>query len=116
MNLSPVHRSPNRLVGLIVEHQVPMPSPPVQPILDAILRLRNRGANHMLSGSAIGVSGGPGNLGFARQPLAQVLFGQAHVLPQDVPACAFILAQVPGRPAINATLFSSGRRYGRCGV
>lgn len=91
-----------------------MAAGPVEPALDAVLRLRDGGAHGLFGGGTIGVSGRSGDVAFSLETLAELVVGLADVLAQNVTAGGFVLAEVAGGAIDGVRLkFCTDRRRPR---
>ena len=87
-------RTPNRVIPVIIQHQVRAVTRTVEPAVDAILILRQRRAHRLLSGRSIRPRRRRRDTRLVLQPLPQLIVGAAHMLLQCVPALRFILRQI----------------------
>jgi len=119
LSIAPVEGTPDRRVGVVIEHQVGVSPGTVEPALNAVLILRDGSADGVLGGSAVGVGGRAGDITLALQPLAKFVIGPADMLAEDVSTGRFVLGEV-ARRTLDRVSFNPylplARRRGRTWV
>lgn len=69
MRFTAIQHAPDRLIAVIIKHQVRMSPGTLKPALDAILILLNGFCDRMLGACAISISGRCRNVALAFEPL-----------------------------------------------
>jgi hypothetical protein len=92
--LTAVHRAPDGLVSLVVQHEIGMSAGAGKPALNPGLLLLNGCAYRVFRYIPVGVGRGGRNVALAPQSFLQLRVGAPDMLAQDVTARSFVAAEI----------------------